>query len=36
VPNHSPLFMIGEQHLKTGVKAMVNVALDYLGAVATK
>jgi amidohydrolase len=35
-PNHSPLFMIGEQHLKTGVKAMVNVALDYLGAGATK
>jgi amidohydrolase len=29
-PNHSPLFMIGEQHLKTGVKALVWVALDYL------
>lgn len=31
-PNHSPLFLIGEQHLKTGVKAMVNVALEYLRA----
>src|SRR5688572_5720186 len=31
-PNHSPLFMIGEQHLKTGVKALVHVALDYLRA----
>lgn len=31
-PNHSPLFMIGEKHLKTGVKAMVNVALEYLRA----
>jgi metal-dependent amidase/aminoacylase/carboxypeptidase family protein len=29
-PNHSPLFMIGEQHLKTGVRALVWVALDYL------
>jgi amidohydrolase len=29
-PNHSPLFMIGEQHLKTGVKALVNVALEFL------
>jgi len=29
-PNHSPLFMIGEKHLKTGVKALVNVALEYL------
>ena len=29
-PNHSPLFMIGEKHMKTGVKAMVNVALGYL------
>ena len=31
-PNHSPLFMIGEKHLKTGVKALVNVALEYLRA----
>ena len=31
-PNHSPLFMIGERHLKTGVKALVHVALDYLRA----
>ena len=31
-PNHSPLFMIGEKHLKTGVKALVNVTLEYLGA----
>ena len=31
-PNHSPLFMIGEQHLKTGVRALVNVALEYLRA----
>lgn len=29
-PNHSPLFMIGEKHMKTGVKALVNVALAYL------
>lgn len=29
-PNHSPLFMIGEQHMKTGVKALVHVALEYL------
>ena len=29
-PNHSPLFMIGEKHMKTGVKALVNVALGYL------
>jgi amidohydrolase len=31
-PNHSPLFMIGEKHMKTGVKALVNVALEYLTA----
>lgn len=31
-PNHSPLFMLGEKHLKTGVKALVNVALGYLQA----
>ena len=31
-PNHSPLFMIGEKHMKTGVKALVNVALEYLRA----
>jgi amidohydrolase len=31
-PNHSPLFMIGERHMKTGVKALVHVALDYLHA----
>lgn len=29
-PNHSPLFMIDEQYLKTGVKALVNVTLAYL------
>jgi amidohydrolase len=29
-PNHSPLFMIGEKHMKVGVKALVHVALDYL------
>ena len=29
-PNHSPLFMIGEKHMKTGVKALVNAALGYL------
>jgi amidohydrolase len=29
-PNHSPLFMLGEQHFKTGVKALVHAALDYL------
>ena len=29
-PNHSPLFMIGEQHMKTGVKALVHVALEYM------
>lgn len=29
-PNHSPLFMVGEKHMKTGVKALVNVALEYL------
>ncbi len=29
-PNHSPLFAIGEQHMKTGVKALVWVTLDYL------
>ena len=31
-PNHSPLFMIGEQHMKTGVKALVNVTLEYMRA----
>jgi amidohydrolase len=29
-PNHSPLFMIGEKYMKTGVKALVNVSLDYM------
>lgn len=29
-PNHSPLFQIGEKHLKTGVKALVNVSIEYL------
>lgn len=28
-PNHSPLFMIDERYLKTGVKALVHVALEY-------
>jgi amidohydrolase len=30
-PNHSPLFAIDERHLQTGVRALVSVALDYLG-----
>ena len=29
-PNHSPLFMIDEKYMKTGVRAMVGVALEYL------
>ncbi len=29
-PNHSPLFMIDEKYLKTGVKALVHVALEYM------
>jgi amidohydrolase len=29
-PNHSPLFVIDEKYLKTGVKALVHVALDYM------
>ena len=35
-PNHSPLFMIDERYLKTGVKALVHVALEYLRAHAAK
>ena len=35
-PNHSPLFMIDEKYLKTGVKALVHVALEYLRAHAAK
>ncbi|HXF46993.1 MAG TPA: amidohydrolase [Burkholderiaceae bacterium] len=31
-PTHSPLFMIDEKYLKVGVKALVNVALEYLRA----
>ncbi|AMY09456.1 putative hydrolase YxeP [Luteitalea pratensis] len=29
-PNHSPLFAVDEQYLKTGVKALVNVVLHYM------
>jgi amidohydrolase len=29
-PNHSPLFMVDEKYLKTGVRALVHVALEYL------
>lgn len=29
-PNHSPLFMLDEKVLKTGVKALVNVTLEYM------
>ena len=29
-PNHSPLFMVDEKYLKTGVKALVHVALEYM------
>ena len=29
-PNHSPLFTIDEKYLKTGVKALVHVALEYM------
>jgi amidohydrolase len=29
-PNHSPLFAIDEKYMKTGVKALVDVALEYL------
>ena len=35
-PNHSPLFAIDEKYLKTGVKALVHVALEYMRAHATK
>ena len=28
--NNSPLFQIDEKYMKTGVKAMLNVALEYL------
>jgi len=28
-PNHSPLFVIDKKYLKTGVKALVHVALEY-------
>lgn len=34
--NHSPLFAIDEQYMKAGVKALVNVSLDYLGARAAR
>jgi amidohydrolase len=30
-PNHSPLFRINEKYLKVGVRALVNVTLDYFG-----
>jgi amidohydrolase len=30
-PNHSPQFMIDEKYMKTGVNALVNVSLAYLG-----
>jgi amidohydrolase len=33
-PNHSPLFQIDEKVLKTGVKAFVDVSLDYLNGAA--
>jgi amidohydrolase len=33
-PNHSPQFMVDEKYMKTGVKALVNVALEYLSAAA--
>ena len=29
-PNHSPLFIIDEKYLKTGVKALVHVAIEYM------
>ena len=29
-PNHSPLFVIDEKYMKTGVKALVSVTLDYM------
>jgi amidohydrolase len=29
-PNHSPLFIVDEKYMKTGVKALVNVALAYM------
>ena len=29
-PNHSPLFQLDEAYLKTGVKALANMTLDYL------
>ena len=35
-PNHSPLFMIDEKYLKTGVKALVHVALEYMRGHAAK
>ncbi len=35
-PNHSPLFMIDEKYMKTGVKALVHVALEYMRAQAPK
>lgn len=35
-PNHSPLFMIGEQYMKTGVAAFVHVSLEYMRAKAGK
>jgi amidohydrolase len=31
-PNHSPLFIVDEKYLKTGVKALANVALEYMRA----
>jgi metal-dependent amidase/aminoacylase/carboxypeptidase family protein len=30
--NHSPLYFVDESSLEVGVKAMVNVAVDYLNA----
>ncbi len=30
-PNHSPLFAIDEKYMKTGVKALIEVSLAYLG-----
>ena len=35
-PNHSPLFVIDEKYLKTGVKALVHVALEYMRGHAAK
>ena len=35
-PNHSPLFMVDEKYVKTGVKALVNVTLEYMATGAGK